>query len=224
MQISATGKSRTDSVSRRQRAACAAPVGASATRGRPPRGRPPHGFSLLELLVVLFVVVLITSLATLNVGSGNQDLRLEAQVREIQNIALFALDEAQMSGRDMGLLLFLNARGPETTYGYTWRERRAEGWRAPRVAADVFTEQTLPAEVDLALMLENVPESDLPPAPVAADAAPQVIFHASGEVVPGELELRRRDTGEILWRLQWDLLGRMTLLRRGEVADDFDRS
>ncbi|MFO7549845.1 MAG: prepilin-type N-terminal cleavage/methylation domain-containing protein, partial [Haliea sp.] len=81
-------------MSRRQRAACAAPVGARAARGRPPRGgpprggpprgsppdgRPPHGFSLLELLVVLFVVVLITSLATLNVGSGNQDLRLEAQ-------------------------------------------------------------------------------------------------------------------------------------------------
>lgn len=224
MRISATGKSRTERVSRGQWAARVRPPRGWPPRGRPPRGWPPRGFSLLELLVVLFVVVLITSLATLNVGSGNQDLRLEAQVREIQNIALFALDEAQMSGRDMGLLLFLNARGPETTFGYAWRERRPEGWRAPLAAGEVFVEQTLPAEVDLALMLENVPETDLLPAPVAADAAPQVIFYASGEVVPGELELRRRDTGEVLWRLQWDLLGRMTLLRRGEVADDFDRS
>lgn len=204
MRISATGKHRTEPVSRRQ--------------------RPPRGFSLLELLVVLFVVVIITSLATLNVGSGNQDLRLEAQVREMQNIALFALDEAQLSGRDMGMLLFLDARGPETTFGYDWRERRPEGWRRPLAASDVFAEQALPAAVDLSLILENVPAADLLPAPVAADAAPQVVFYASGEVVPGELELRRRDNGEILWRLQWDLLGRMTLQRRGEVADEPDRS
>ena len=209
MRISATGKHRTDPVSRRQRLA---------------HGRPPRGFSLLELLVVLFVVVIITSLATLNVGSGNQDLRLEAQVREMQNIALFALDEAQLSGRDMGMLLFLDARGPETTFGYDWRERRPEGWRRPLVATDIFAEQALPAEVDLSLILENVPAAELLPAPVAADAAPQVVFYASGEVVPGELELRRRDSGEILWRLQWDLLGRMTLQRRGEVADEPDRS
>lgn len=187
------------------------------------RQRPFQGFSLLELLVVLFVVVIITSLATLNVGSGNQDLRLEAQVREMQNIALFALDEAQLSGRDMGMVLFLDTRGRETTFGYDWRERRPEGWRRPLAASDVFAEQALPATVDLSLILENVPAADLQPAPVAADAAPQVVFYASGEVVPGELELRRRDNGEILWRLQWDLLGRMTLQRRGEVADELDR-
>ncbi len=186
--------------------------------------RTSQGFSLLELLVVLFVVVLVTSLATLNVGSGNQDLRLEAQAREMQNIALFALDEAQMSGRDMGMLLFFDSRGPETTFGYEWRERRPEGWRQPLVASDVFATQTLPVEVDLSLLLEEVAETDLLPAPVAPDAAPQVVFYASGEVVPGELELRRRGTGEVLWRLEWDLLGRMTLLRRGEAADDFDRS
>jgi len=188
------------------------------------RWQRARGFSLLELLVVLFVVVIITSLATLNVGSGNQDLRLEAQVRELQNIALFALDEAQLSGRDMGMLLFLDARGPETTFGYDWRERRPEGWRRPLTASDVFAEQALPVEVDLSLLLENVPAAELLPAPVAADAAPQVVFYASGEVVPGELELRRRDSGEILWRLQWDLLGRMTLQRRGEAMDELDPS
>ncbi len=187
------------------------------------RRQRAQGFSLLELLVVLFVVVLVTSLATLNVGSGNQDLRLEAQVREMQNIAQFAIDEAQMSGNDMGMLLFLDARGPDTTFGYEWRERRPEGWRLPLVASEVFAGQTLPPEVDLSLMLEDVTESDLLPAPVPADASPQVVFYASGEVVPGELELRSRDNGEVLWRLQWDLLGRMTLLRRGEAADDFDR-
>ncbi|MEQ9464611.1 MAG: GspH/FimT family pseudopilin [Haliea sp.] len=186
--------------------------------------RAPGGFSLLELLVVLFVVVIITSLATLNVGSGNRELRLDAQVRDIQNVAQFALDEAQLSGRDLGLLLFLDSRGPETLFGYDWRERRPEGWRRPQVASDVFVEQTLPVEVVLSLTLEDVPATELLPAPVAPEAAPQVVFYASGEVVPGELELRSRDSGAVLWRLQWDLLGRMTLLRRGEPEDGLDRS
>ncbi len=190
----------------------------------PPPARRGRGFSLLELLVVLFVVVIITSLATLNVGSGSQELRLDAQVREMQNVAQFALEEAQLSGRDMGLLLFLDTRGPETSVGYDWRERRPEGWRRPLVASDVYVEQAFPAEVTLSLTLEDVPATELLPAPVAPEAAPQVVFYASGEVVPGELELRRRDSGEVLWRLQWDLLGRMTLLRRGEPEDDLDRS
>jgi len=29
--------------------------------------------------------------------------------------------------------------------------------------------------------------------------------------VPGELTLRDRETGAVLWRLRWDLLGRFTL-------------
>lgn len=174
-----------------------------------------RGFSLLELLVVLFVVVMITSLASLNVGSGNQDLRLEAQLRDLRNVALFAFDEAQLSGRDIGLLLLIEHRDGETVYGYDWRERRSEGWRRPLAASDVFARHTLPAEVRLSLALENMPGIDPEPSPVADDVAPQVIFYASGEVVPGELELRRRDSDELLWLLQWDLLGRMTLLPKG---------
>ena len=45
------------------------------------------GFSLLELLVTLIVVVLITSLVTLNVGSGSRDIQLEAQLRDIAGVA-----------------------------------------------------------------------------------------------------------------------------------------
>ncbi|PLW81930.1 general secretion pathway protein GspH [Kineobactrum sediminis] len=182
--------------------------------------RRSRGFSLLELLVVLFVVIMITSLASLNVGSGNQELQLEAQLRDLRNVALFALDEAQLSGRDIGLLLLIERRDGETVYGYDWRERRPEGWRRPLAASDVFAQRRLPAEVRLSLALENMPGIEPEPAPVAEDVAPQVIFYASGEVVPGELEVRRRENDELLWLLQWDLLGRMELLPKGLPAGE----
>ena len=60
------------------------------------RAAAQSGFSLLELLVALFVVMIITSLVTLNVSSGGQDLALEAKVRSVADISAYALDEAQM--------------------------------------------------------------------------------------------------------------------------------
>lgn len=46
---------------------------------------------------------------------------------------------------------------------------------------------------------------------------PQVVFYASGETTAGAVDLRDEDSGELLWRLEWDLLGRFEVLRRGEA-------
>ena len=57
--------------------------------------RQPRGFSLLELLVTLFVIVLVTSLVTLNVTSGGGDIRLESSLRDLADGAAYARDEAE---------------------------------------------------------------------------------------------------------------------------------
>jgi prepilin-type N-terminal cleavage/methylation domain-containing protein len=41
------------------------------------------GFSLIEMLAVVFVVVLLTSLVSLNVGSGSSEINRENKVREV---------------------------------------------------------------------------------------------------------------------------------------------
>ena len=63
------------------------------------------GFSLLEMLVTLIVIVLITSLVSLAINSGGQEIQLEAKVRNLGEVAAYAVDEAQLIGRDYGLLL-----------------------------------------------------------------------------------------------------------------------
>ena len=101
-----------------------------------------RGFSLLELLVTLFVVVLVTSLVTLSVTSGGRDIRLEAQVRNLADVAAYALDEAQLSGRNYGLLLQRSDVDGEPVDGYLWREWSAEeGWLIPLSGKDVFADQ-----------------------------------------------------------------------------------
>jgi hypothetical protein len=52
---------------------------------------------------------------------------------------------------------------------------------------------------------------------------PQVIFYASGEATVGAINVRRREDGDMLWRIEWDLLGRFDLLPRGEeIEEEFE--
>lgn len=181
-----------------------------------------RGFSLLELLVTLFVVVLITSLVTLTVTSGGQDIQLEAKVRNLADVAGYALDEAQFLGRDYGLLLQEVSVDGEPVFRYEWRERLPEGWRPPRSGKDVFAPQELPPGLELQLQLEDVPVTELGLAvdPDEEEVSPQVVFYASGETTAGSIDLRQRADGELLWRVEWDLLGRFEVLRRGEADED----
>jgi type II secretion system protein H len=178
------------------------------------------GFSLLELLVTLFVIVLVTSLVSLTLSSGGREIELEARVRNLADVAEYALDEAQMTGRDYALLLQQEEIDGETLYSYRWRERFAGGWRPPESGKDVFADQFLPVEFELQLQLEDSPFKEGTLAEAREEATPQVVFYASGETTAGSIDVRRRDNGELLWRIEWDLLGRFTLLPRGQEPED----
>ncbi len=182
-----------------------------------------RGFSLLELLVTLFVVVLVTSLVTLNITTGGRDIELEAEVRGLADTASYALDEAQMLGVSYGLqLLRIDADG-DLRYGYRWRELLPQGWREPTSGKEVFAAVEFEPELELRLELEDIAVDEFPLASEADNKDPQVLLYASGEVIEGAIEVVERDSGALLWRIEWDLLGRFTLLRRGE-EDIFEES
>jgi type II secretion system protein H len=197
-----------------------------------PGGRSPgsavsrqQGFSLVEMLVALVVVVLVTSLVTFSINSGGQDVRLEALVRDLSGVAGYALDEAQMTGVDYGLLLQEESQGGEVIHSYRWLERQLDGWDAPRSGKDIFETKRFPPGLELELELEDAPFVELALADDGTeDIAPQVIFYASGETTGGAINVRRRKDGDLLWRIEWDLLGRFDLLPRGEepVDEDFE--
>ena len=184
--------------------------------------RRQRGFSLLELLVVLFVVVIITSLVTLTVNTGTRDRALDSEVRNLTDVATYAIDEAQISGRDYGLLLQRRFQDGREYISYSWRERRPEGWREPTVAAELFAERQFEPMVEVELFLDDLAVPEFAGDDAGRDAAPQVIFYSSGETTPGALEWRDRDSGNVLWRVEWDLIGRFTLLPFGEPMPEFD--
>ncbi len=179
-----------------------------------------RGFSLLELLVTLLIIVLATSLVTLNVGSGDGEVRLQSDLRRITEGATFALDEAQFSGTDYGLLLRLELEHGKESYSWQWRQRMLAGWREPEGEREIFAAGTLPEGIELQLEIDEVIQSRDILLPASEYPEPQLVFYSSGETQPGAIDIRASENGELLWRIEWGVLGDFQLLSRGVPAAD----
>ena len=179
-------------------------------------GAPRRGFSLVELLVAVFVIVLLTGVVSLSVGRGGADLVLESEVRHVAGLLSFASAEAGLSAIDHGLLLSEDASSEGTRYRATWLRRFDQGWASPRARTDVFLPFDFMAGTELLLNLEGQPSVEIPIYDPTLNAAPQIVMLAGGEMTPGSIEWLDVLTGELLYRLEWDLLGRTTVLPNGE--------
>lgn len=176
-----------------------------------------RGFSFIELLVAVFVIVLLTGVVTLNVGRGGADLRLADEVRYVSNLLTMASTEAGLSASDHGLLIARTREDTTERYQGIWLQRFDQGWASPRVNADIFAPLDFEAGAELVLTLDGQPDIEIEKYDPELNPTPQIVAWAGGEMTPGELEWIDQRTGEILYRLEWDLLGRMTLLPRGEA-------
>ena len=180
-----------------------------------------RGFSLIELLVAVFVIVLLTGVVSLNVGRGGAELELEGEVRHLAGLLAFASAEAGLSAADHGLFIGKDSDVDSSGYMGFWLRRFYQGWAAARASAEVFEPLRLSTGYELRLDLTGQPEVALLPYEPDLNPSPQIVAWAGGEMTPGSLEWLDRRTGELLYRLEWDLLGRMTLMPRGRAdAED----
>lgn len=177
------------------------------------------GFSLIEMLAVVFVVVLLTSLVSLNVGSGSSEITRENKVRNVAALLGYALTEAELSGTDHGLLIH-QLDGFDDAYGGLWLRRYDQGWAEPLSMNNAFEDLVFESGIELELRLEEQPPVDFDILEEDANPPPQIILFAGGEVTPGELDWIDERSGDLLYTLRWDLFGRMTFMPKGIEPDD----
>ena len=154
--------------------------------------RRASGFTLLEVLVVVVIIGVISSMAVVSIKVLGGDHQMDQEGARLAAVLGQAREEAMLQGRDLGLRL--DARG----YDFLRYDTRTERWVA--VSDDpLLRERSLPDGVGLELRLESRNVTLNPRAAPSERQAvsPQVVVQASGDLVPFEILLRREGTDEV---------------------------
>lgn len=87
------------------RASFARPNSLPANLSLRERGSSNGGFTLIELLVVIVIIGIILAVATISIGVLGRDTEVEDQTRRLYAVLTQAREEAELQGRDLGLLI-----------------------------------------------------------------------------------------------------------------------
>ncbi len=155
-------------------------------------GSRASGFTLLEVLVVVVIIGIISSMAVVSIRVLGGDHEMDQEAARLAAVLGQAREEAMLQGRDIGLRV--DARG----YDFLRYDTRSERWLA--VSEDpLLRERTMPDGVSLDLLLESRAVL-LKPRSAQTEAQallPQVVVQASGDLVPFEIRMRRDGTDEV---------------------------
>jgi general secretion pathway protein H len=145
--------------------------------------RPARGFTLLEILVVVVIIAVLTTVGVLSIGTLGPDRGIEGEIERYADAVESALEQAQLEGRDYGVRFLPGAYEFQVWSG---DRQRWEGVPDDRL----YELHRLPDGVRLALEIEgrNLPLGTEPP---QAPKVPQVILYASGDVSPYRLRVQR---------------------------------
>jgi general secretion pathway protein H len=177
----------------------------------PAQRRADTGFSLIEILVVIFIIGLTLSIASLTINRGGPRDDLFDAIEMFMGQAQFAGDRAILSGETMGLLLepplWQAGRGEnpdDIGWRYRWYTSSSEGWQVlPNMPA-----VTLPASIELEVEIDDMAweyQDQLD------RTTPLLAYYPTGDITPFAIVLhdkRERDfvqnievneNGDLVW-------------------------
>jgi general secretion pathway protein H len=151
-----------------------------------------RGFSLLEVLVVVFIIGILATMFTLSVGITGGDRELEREVDRLRALIGLASEEAVFQGREIGLKFL--PRG----YEFSVFDADENAW-VVLTGDDLLSPRDLPEELLVELEIDGravvlkagdrqQQSSDDDP---DEQYRPQIFIFSSGDVTPFELLLRR---------------------------------
>lgn len=173
------------------------------------------GFSLLEILVVLVVIGVIVSGATVAINFGGIDRELDKVVERLVSYCDHAADTAVFDGEPVGLVLVPPAwrdNPLEEGWQYYWQKLGVAGWQN----IDELEPMDLASEYELAVTLDGELweplADDRPELPV-----PAIVFFPGGDLTRFEIEVSHRDIedtehilvddwGKVVWQEKAALL------------------
>jgi len=143
------------------------------------------GFTLLELLVVVFIVAILATLLTLSTGIVQSDHSLQKESERLEVLLHLASDEAVLGAHELGLSFEPHA------YLFSTLDPVRDVWTTDALG-DALRERELGDDIALQLeingrevILEKAEATDEP-----RSAKPQIFIYSSGDISPFTLRLR----------------------------------
>ncbi len=158
--------------------------------------RRDTGFTLIEILVVVTIIAIVTSVAMLSLSLVGDDRDSQTEARRLASLLEVALDESVMQGREFGIELMSG--------GYRFVEYDPQSSQWAEIPYDeTLRPRNLPEGVTMELYMEDqrVVLSEEPAEIKTQDEdsmvreteqyAPHVFVFSSGDVTPFEIHLSR---------------------------------
>lgn len=157
------------------------------------------GFTLLELLVVLVVIGVMVSIATLSIGVLGADREVAEETRRFWAVLRQAREEAELQALDLAIFV------GTSEYEYLRFDARRNEW-LPVVDDKLYAQRTLPEGLRFRVWLDGREVLLKPGFPDRSKKdenqkwPPQLTVLSSGDVLPFELHIER-DAAPALWRV-----------------------
>jgi general secretion pathway protein H len=198
---------------------------------RPPRSRPfqrilrplhspihaQQGFTLLEILVVIVIIGVMVSMATLSIGVLGADRESEEETRRFWAVIGQAREEAELQAIDLAVFV------GTSDYEFLRFDTRRNQWQ-PVVDDNLYAQRKLPEGLRFRLWMEGreiVLKPGLPDRSKKTESEkwpPQLTVLSSGDVAPFELQIER-DAAPALWRMTSLADGDLRVERRKDERD-----
>jgi general secretion pathway protein H len=150
------------------------------------------GFTLLEVLVVVLLMGIILSFASLKLGDGGQARVLSQEARRVQAVLQLAREEAILQTKEYGV------RFQPT--GYEFFVLAPPEWKRFSQRDDTLHPRSFPESMEASLELDGeslklLPSNDKTAKNEKEKNRPQILILSSGEMTPFTLTLRAKTTG-----------------------------
>ncbi|ODS24578.1 type II secretion system protein GspH [Candidatus Endobugula sertula] len=178
------------------------------------------GFSLIELLIVLFMISILSGGVAIAISAtSSPEKRLFETGERLFAQMNFALDEALMQQHLIGLHVEVDAENGST---YSWHRYKNERWQAlkePLSSHHLTDEITLQISIEDSL-LESLLEKSLNEVDSAQEITPAIMFYPSSEVSDFELTLALKENNQDKSQFRIFINERGELERTGEGTEN----
>ena len=159
-------------------------IGAGALR------RNTTGFTLVEIMIVAFIIGLMAAMAVITFGGSRRDAELDKEAERLDALFDYAREQAELQTRDYGF------RTIRSKYQFVVFNVMSNEWR-PVEEDDALRERPLPEGLLPSLVIEGRPVVLDSRWPKLDDYKPQILIFANGDLTSFDWSLTREGTNDV---------------------------